>query len=548
MTQPTLVYATKEQIDGLLALAKVSFPQDEYALLEKVLETFVYVMLALQNAKTSLKRFRHMLFGKKTESKKNLFGHGAASGAASALEGAASAGVPALGEPADGGDKKKKGHGRNGASKYSAANIVRCEHDGLKPGDACPVCHEGKVYGCRPKIIIKIVGQPSLGATAYVLDRLRCHLCDTFFIASMPKGINERKYEACSGSILACLRYGSGMPFHRLDKLQASMGIPMPDATQWDLVKKTADAGPRHVFNELIKQAGQARLLHNDDTPARILSLMGERRAKAEAAGEEMPTTKAINTTGIVALLPGEQKTRVILFFTGAAHAGQNLQKILAHRASELGLATQMCDALAANIIGDIKTNLSLCNSHARRKIVEVAENFPEPCRYVIEVFASVYQHDGHCKDEKMTDQQRLVYHQDNSGPLMRGLKTWMDQQLAEKLVEPNSGLGHALRYMLKNWAGLTLFLRLKGVPLDNNIAERILKWAITHRKNSYFYRSPKGAEVGDIFMSLIYTCQECNVSPFEYLQILQKNHEAVRANAQLWLPWNYHETLAAKA
>jgi len=73
MNQPELVSATREELDELLALAKAaSFPEAKYRLLEGVLETFAYVMLKLQNAKTSLRRFRQMLFGARTESRRNV--------------------------------------------------------------------------------------------------------------------------------------------------------------------------------------------------------------------------------------------------------------------------------------------------------------------------------------------------------------------------------------------------------------------------------------------------------------------------------------------
>ena len=80
MKPPEHVNATQEQLDELLTLAKPVFPAAQYELLQGVLATFVFVMLALQNAKTSLARFRKMLFGGKTESKRNVLGQGAATG------------------------------------------------------------------------------------------------------------------------------------------------------------------------------------------------------------------------------------------------------------------------------------------------------------------------------------------------------------------------------------------------------------------------------------------------------------------------------------
>ena len=339
--------------------------------------------------------------------------------------------------------------------------------------------------------------------------------------------------------MLALLRYGSGMPFYRLEGLQASLNVPLPDATQWDIVAN-AVPGPRLAYQELIRQAAQAELLHHDDTPARILALMRE-RAKAEAAGQT-PKAKAINTSGIVAVLAPAHK--VVLFFTGPAHAGHNLAQVLAHRAAHLEPPIQMSDALASNFVGEFKTIVAKCLAHGRRQVVDVVAQFPEPCRYVIEVLAQVYANDAHCRDAQLSPQQRLRHHQAHSAAPMQVLQRWMNEQFAQRQVEPNSGLGQALRYLLKHWSGLTLFLHQAGAPLDNNVVERALKRAILHRKNSLFYKTGNGAAVGDIYMSLIHTCQLCRVNPFQYLQALQTHAHAVKTSAALWLPWNYREQL----
>src|SRR5438477_12633221 len=112
-----------------------------------------------------------------------------------------------------------------------------------------------------------------------------------------------------------------------------------------------------------------------------------------------------------------------------------------------------------------------------------------------------------------MSADERLALHQARSGPMMEELRHWFAQQLDEHRVEPNSGLGAAIAYMQKRWDRLTLFLRVSGAPLDNNICERALKKAILHRKNSLFYKTKNGAHIGDIFMSLIYTCQFCGAN-----------------------------------
>lgn len=533
MKAPELVNASKAELDELLALAKASFPLQQFELLEGVFGTFVYVMLALQNAKTSIKRFRQMLFGARTESKRNVLKpHAAAAAAGGNDEKTATA-------------KTKPpvtGHGRNGAQAYSDSPVVEVDLTDLHSGDLCPTCATGKVYDSPPKTIVKVVGQAPLTATVYKLQRLRCRLCDDIFTAPMPEGASSSKYDASCASMLAVLRYGNGMPFYRLEGLQGSLNVPLPDSTQWDIVAK-AVPGPRAAFDELIRQAAQAPLLHNDDTPAKILALMAE-RVRLEAAGET-PEAKAINTTGIVAVL---KEHKIILFFTGHQHAGQNMEKVLAQRALDLAPPTQMADALPSNFTGKFITDMCNCLSHGRRKVVDLMEIFPEQCRTVIETLADVYANDKFCRDEKLSDLQRLLYHQTHSGDLMKSLEIWMNDQLAQRLVEPNSGLGQALRYLLKHWTRMTLFLRKAGAPLDNNICERALKRAILHRKNSMFYRTCNGAEVGDIYMSIIHTCQICHVNPFEYLQALQIHVKEVEAMPALWMPWNYSEQLTLAA
>jgi hypothetical protein len=512
MKRPELVTPTQAELDELLALAKPAFPQQQYQLLEAVLRTFAYVMQALQSAKTSLKRFRRMLFGASTESSANVLQAHAtdARGEPVNTEPAGDT-APALADTtvvdaADDGaaPQAKPGHGRIGAQAYRGAPVVTLEPPDVSAGDLCPQCTAGKVYDSPPRTIVKVTGQPPLGATVYELRRLRCRLCEATFSAALPEGVAQApKYDASCASMLALLRYGSGMPFFRLEGLQHNLNVPLPDATQWDIVSNAVTA-PSTVYQELIRQAAQAKLLHNDDTPARILTLMRE-RSRAEAAGKD-PEGKAINTSGIVAVVRTPQReVRLVLFFTGHAHAGDNLARVLAQRASELEPPMHMCDALGSNMPGAFATVLCNCLAHGRRQFVDLVDNFPRECRHVIEVLATVYANDEHCRARQMSPEQRLAHHQAHSEAPMLALHSWMGKQLEQRLVEPNSSLGAALNYMLKRWEQLTLFLRKAGAPLDNNVCERALKRAIRHRKNSLFYKTAKGAEVGDVYMSLIH-------------------------------------------
>jgi transposase len=173
-----------------------------------------------------------------------------------------------------------------------------------------------------------------------------------------------------------------------------------------------------------------------------------------------------------------------------------------------------------------------------------VTPNFAEECRFVLESFRDVYRYDAEAEERGLTPEERLRFHQERSQPVMDALHAWFEAQFNEKKVEPNSGLGEAITYCLKRWTRLTLFLRQAGAPLDSNLVERALKKCILHRKNSLFYKTENGAEMGDLHMSLIPTCELNGVNPFEYLIELQKHAEELTKHPADWMPWNYRQAL----
>jgi hypothetical protein len=291
----------------------------------------------------------------------------------------------------------------------------------------------------------------------------------------------------------------------------------------------------------LITEAAQGQVLHNDDTTMKVLQLTGEQRAAAardDAGGERT----GIFTSGIVSTREGR---KVALFFTGAQHAGENLADVLSRRAAELSKPIQMADALSRNTAGAFETLLANCIAHSRRKYVEVAQDFPAECSFVLETLRDVYKNDETAREEQLSDEERLRFHQERSGPIMARLEAWMKNQFDERKVEPNSGLGEAIEYMQKHWSKLTLFLHEPGAPLDNNICERALKKAILHRKNALFYKTLNGARVGDLFMSLIHSAELNGQAPYEYLVALLRHYEAVAAAPAEWMPWGYADALA---
>jgi hypothetical protein len=538
--KPEIMEVDHKRLQKVADRAKELFDPEDAELIERVFESYEYVTGLIHDKSMSIARLQKMLFGAKTEKTDQVTGDSAktspATDSGEVAENAEGSEEAESNADADG-KPSPKNHGRIAANAYRGAEQIEVSHESLCPGDACPECGTGTLYEKPPGVVVRITGQAPLGATVYQLQKLRCGLCGKIFTAELPEAAGTQKYDAKAGAMIGLLKYGSGLPFNRLQGLQGNLEIPLPASTQWDIVKCFAPV-LKPAFEELIRGAAQGDVLYNDDTTVKILALMGDDRLKFE----DDPDRTGLFTSGVVATRAGQ---RIALFFSGYQHAGENLADVLNRRSAELDAPIQMCDALSRNMPKELETIMANCLAHARRQFVDVYDGFPEECRTVLEALKMVYQNDATARREEMSAEDRLAFHQAQSEPVMTNLYDWLNQQFDEKLVEPNSSLGAAIDYMLKHWKKLTLFLRKAGAPLDNNICERALKKAIIHRKNSLFFKTQNGARIGDLYMSLIYTCELNRANPFDYLTELLSHPDEVAAHPESFMPWNYRQTLA---
>jgi hypothetical protein len=564
---PDFIEVNSEQIQDLLERASSNTLQAaDIELLRQILSSYEYLHEVVADKKTTIARLRKLLFGSSSEKSSKILDDEDGSASAttddsnldsdpcpatndgdSASDDTGPAAGEDSGEPV--GEKTNDkppppGHGRYGVDDYPGARQVFVPHQSLCPGAACPQC-QGKVYEKKPAVFVRFTGQAPLQATVYQLQRVRCNLCGAVFTAEPPAEMGRQKYDHTVASMIGLLKYASGLPFNRAQRLQANCQIPLAASTQWEIVH-AASLLLLVALDELIRQAAQGEVVYNDDTYVRILELMGE-RAKKSPPPEDLrdPDRTGLYTSGVVATRQGR---RIALFFSGCQHAGENLQDVLRHRAEELDPPIHMCDGLSRNLPKELETIVANCLAHGRRNFVDIYDRFKDECEYVIKALKVVYRNDELTREKGLSAEERLAFHQAHSQATMDNLKQWLESQLDEKLVEPNSALGEAINYLLRRWESLTLFLRKAGAPLDNNICERALKKAILHRKNSLFYRSLNGARVGDIYMSLIYTCELNGANAFDYLNQLQINASEVAQHPKRWMPWNYADNLVGAA
>ena len=568
MSRPETITLSAAAGEAILERLAVYAPsRSDCEVLIQVLRWYFWLVAAVQEAKLSLKKLRTLLCGQgpkpptlcepeASSVSASSRGDGEVSGHGSAREeeigrstvvGSKPASVGAAAETSKPRGGHRPGTGRLGAEAYVGAERVECRHEDLAVGQRCPVCGQGTLYALPAGVEVRIDGQALLSAIRYELEKVRCSACGQIFTAGLPVRVGAEKYSARARAVLVVSRYYLGLPGYRVQAYQAMLGVPVPDATQWDQIEHVGNCAYR-VFRQMEQVAAQGTLIFHDDTAVRILALMQEnsaRLAAAQAQGMAPPPDRpGMHTTALVVKV-GEHTA--ILYYSSRRHAGENLQELLDKREVGLAKPLTMSDALASNAVADDGAVIRChCLAHGRRKFSDLEAVFPHECHVVLTVLRQVFDHDEQAHEAQLSPEARLAYHQTQSQPLMDGLKGWLDQQIDDHRVEPNSALGKAIGYMQKHWETLTRFLSVPGAPLDNNLAERALKLFIRQRNNSLFYKSTHSAYIASVLTSLIATCLYAGINAVEYLVALQEHRAAVWANPAAWLPWAYASSRAS--
>jgi transposase len=520
--QPPVPETNPEEIEGLIERVKTGkMNEGDSALVEGLLRLLLKLVWVSQAKEATLARLRGLIFGKKTEKRKKDQPPEAPSGA-SGIGNENAEGLPSSSDaPTDekpDAPNRRGGQGRTPAAKFVGAQDVVVMDESLKAGGPCPdtVCG-GKLFETeRPNVKVVLTGQPLIGATRFVLPTFICSRCRGRFSTPTPVEAKSR-HTASSDAASALARYGCGIAHHRLAQMQKNAGVPVAKSVLWT---RSAALAERllAVFFFLRGEAANARTIFQDDTTMKVLNGVSE------------PDRTGGYTTALVAEKDGR---RIALYATGWKHAGENARDLLKRRSAAEPLL-RMGDALNHNWICR-QGVIGKCLVHARRMFVDVEKFFPEQCGIVLAAFGAVFGVEREAKEK--SDDERLEMHRTRSRPVMEGLLAWIESEEKAGKIEPANGFGKAVAYLKTHWHFLTQFLRVPGMPLENNLAERAIKPVITHRKNSLFYKTTFGATVGDILMSVIETCRLNGVNALAYLTAAGSVCEPWRDPAR-WLPW----------
>lgn len=461
---------------------------------------------------------------------------------------------PAPGEASgkEGDPPKPKGHGRNGASAYTNAKHIFHRLALAIIGSLC-ICGDGRMRRYREKITIRIVGQPLFGVEVHHFEQATCKMCGRIVRAVAPNNILEGgvgsnyivyDYSACA--MLIVMHYFGGIPFKRLESLHAGWEIPLPDSNQWQIVNKTDD-DLRPLYNALesfgMRMAVSLRI---DDTGSMVISIMRQINAEIEEARKLGNSVKDIRTgiNATAAYLETPEGT-IILFYTGLHHAGEILDQLMKHRKNCPKLV-KVTDGASKNFDEGQRDLFieGVCNSHAFLKFRAVKDHHPAEYAIAGEVYKQVFDNDDIAKSQGMTPDERMLYHEKNSKPLMEKLKAMCAGLVENRLVEPNSKLWEPVTFIINQWPRLTKFYEAPGVPLDTNLVEQCLIMPVRYLAASFNYQTGNGAEVGDHHMSLIATAQANDVEPAAYLEYCLKNHADLKKHPEKYFPWACRDKL----
>jgi transposase len=190
---------------------------------------------------------------------------------------------------------------------------------------------------------------------------------------------------------------------------------------------------------------------------------------------------------------------------------------------------------------------LAFCWAHCRRRFYEIHQATGSPLaeealRRIGELYAVEAEIRG-CPAE-----ERCAARQERSRPIVEALHAWLKVQLER--VSGRSTLAEAIRYALRHWQGLVLFLEDGRLELDTNVIERALRPIALGRKNALFAGSDGGARHWAIVASLVATAKLNGVEPLAWLtDVLERmvSGQTRATDLERLLPWAWKaERLAA--
>ena len=299
-------------------------------------------------------------------------------------------------------------------------------------------------------------------------------------------------------------KYADHLPLYRQSQIYARQGIELDRSTLADWVGRAA-AELQPVHERLFEHLKRSSKLFMDETRAPVLD-PGRGRTKTgylwAVARDDRPWGGPDPPAVAYLYAPGR----------GAEHAIRPL--------AGFGGILQVDAYAAYKALADPKraggpVTLAYCWAHVRRRFYEIAQGGNAPiAEGVLQRIAALYRIETMIRG--LEPEQRRHLRHDQSRPLVDDLRAWLDAQLVR--VPGRSRIAEAIRYALKLWSGLGVFLDDGRVEIDSNVVERSIRPLALNRKNALFAGSDQGGVHWGVIASLIETCKLNTVDPQAYL------------------------------
>jgi transposase len=181
---------------------------------------------------------------------------------------------------------------------------------------------------------------------------------------------------------------------------------------------------------------------------------------------------------------------------------------------------------------------------HARRKFYDFHASTKSPlAAEVLKRMRELYEIEAEIRGHPAEHRRRV--RQERSRPIVDALHVWLEDHAGR--VSAASGLGEAIRYALRHWSGLLVFLDDGRVEMDTNTVERAIRPITLNRKNALFAGNDGGARHWAIALTLIQTAKLNGIDPMASLTDVLERIVSGRTKAhelQTLLPWNWAANL----
>ncbi len=188
----------------------------------------------------------------------------------------------------------------------------------------------------------------------------------------------------------------------------------------------------------------------------------------------------------------------------------------------------------------DSSVTLAFCWAHMRRGFYDFWVSNKSPlAAWVLAKIGELYAIEAEIRGQP-ADHRRHI-RQERSRPIVDALHTWLQDHVGR--VSAVSDLAKAIRYAIRHWPGLTVFLEDGRVEMDTNVVERAIRPNTLTRKNALFAGNDGGAVHWAIAMTLIQTAKLNGVNPMAYLaDVLERIVSARTKQNEMHtlLPWNW--------